>query len=139
VIPLVSAEDVARVAVGLLTAPALPAGGTYPVVGEVLALRDIVATFGRVLGRDARYEEIPDEEWRRDVLAGGYDPHAVEHLSQLWRAFRTRTLGLRPDAAADFAVTDTIETLGGGKPKSFETFVREERDALTEGAGAVAA
>ena len=111
VIALVSAEDVARVAVGLLTGPRPPAGSAYPVIGEVIALRDIIAIFGRVLGRDVRYQEIPDEEWRRDVLARGYDPHAVEHLSQLWRAFRN--LSLRPDVAAGFAVTDTIERLGG--------------------------
>ena len=130
VVPLVSAEDVARVAVGLLTRPAVPAGTGYPVIGAVLALREIIATFGRVLGRDVRYEEIPDEEWRRDVLARGYNPHAVEHLSQLWRAFRT--FGLRPDAAR-FAVTDTIEQLGGAKPKTFEEFVREEQGVLTVG------
>lgn len=128
VVPLVSAEDVARVAVGLLTAPSVPAGASYPVIGEVLALRDIIATFGRVLERDVRYEEISDEEWRRDVLARGYNPHAVEHLSQLWRSFRT--FGHRPNDAR-FAVTDTIEQLGGAKPKTFEAFVREEQGALT--------
>jgi uncharacterized protein YbjT (DUF2867 family) len=127
VVPLVSAEDVARVAVGLLTKPSVPTGANYPVIGAVLALRDIIATFGQVLGRDVRYEEISDEEWRRDVLARGYNPHAVEHLSQLWRAFRN--FGQRPDAAS-FAVTDTIETLGGAKPKTFEEFVREEQGAL---------
>jgi uncharacterized protein YbjT (DUF2867 family) len=88
VIPLVSAEDVARVAVGLLTSASVPAGGAYPVIGEVLALRDIIATFGRVLGRDVRYAEISDEQWRRDAHEHGFDPHAIEHLSQLWRFFR---------------------------------------------------
>ena len=36
VLPLVSAEDVARVAVGLLTSPSLPANAAYPVVGSVI-------------------------------------------------------------------------------------------------------
>ncbi len=126
VIPLVSAEDVARVAVGLLTKPSLPSPSSYPVIGAVLTLGDIIATFGRVLGRDLRYEEITDEEWRREALARGSNPHAVEHLSQLWRFFRTA--GLRPPVA-EFEVTDTIESLGGAKPKTFEAFVREERAA----------
>jgi uncharacterized protein YbjT (DUF2867 family) len=130
VVPLVSAEDVARVAVGVLTNPSVPASASYPVVGAVLQLREIIATFGRVLGRDVRYEEISDEEWRRDVLARGYNPHAVEHLSQLWRSFRA--FGQHPDAGR-FAVTDTIEILGGAKPKTFEAFVREEQSALTAG------
>ncbi|HVX78319.1 MAG TPA: hypothetical protein VHB49_19480, partial [Bradyrhizobium sp.] len=126
VIPLVSAEDVARVAVGLLTKPSLPSPSSYPVIGAVLTLGDIIATFGRVLGRDRRYEEITDEVWRREALARGSNPHAVEHLSQLWRFFRTA--GLRPPVA-EFEVTDTIESLGGAKPKTFEAFVREERAA----------
>jgi uncharacterized protein YbjT (DUF2867 family) len=127
VVPLVSAEDVARVAVGLLTRPSVPAGTSYPVVGDVLALREIIATFGRVLGREVRYEEITDDEWRRNALARGYNPHAVEHLSQLWRSFRTFN---QPRAAGRFAVTDTIETIGGAKPKTFEAFVREEQKNL---------
>jgi uncharacterized protein YbjT (DUF2867 family) len=127
VVPLVSAEDVARVAAGLLTSPAVPAGATYPVIGAVLALRDIIATFGRVLARDVRYEEISDEEWRRDALARGVNQHAVEHLSQLWRSIRNAGLG---PGAARFEVTDTIERLGGAQPKTFEEFVREEQTAL---------
>jgi uncharacterized protein YbjT (DUF2867 family) len=136
VLPLVAGEDVARVAVGLLTSPSLPAGASYPVVGATLALREIIATFGRVLGRDVRYEEITDEEWRRDALARGINQHAVEHLSQLWRALRSA--GVDP-ATARFAVTDSIETLGGAKPKTFESFVREEQGALRGQSGQNAA
>ena len=127
VVPLVSAEDVARVAVGLLTGPAAPAGAGYRVIGSVLALRDIIATFGKVLGRDVRYEAISDEEWRRGALGRGLNPHAVEHLSQLWRYFRTA--GLTPESD-EYAIPDTIETVGGAKPKTFETFLREEQSAL---------
>ena len=125
VIPLVSAEDVASVATALLTGPVVPAGAAYPLIGAVLTLRDIIATFGRVLGRDIQYEEIPDEEWRRDALARGYGPHAVEHLSQLWRSLRSASSESRR-----LEVTDTIEKLGGAKSKSFEEFVREEQSAL---------
>lgn len=123
VVHLVSAEDVARVATGLLTSPTVPAGSTYAVIGAVLALRDIIATLGRVLGREVRYEEISDEEWRSDARARGVNQHAVEHLSQLWRSIRVA--GLSPKSAR-FEVTDTIEQLGGARPKTFEEFVREE-------------
>src|ERR1700675_5135507 len=54
VLPLVAAEDVARVAVGLLTSPSLPANAAYPVVGSVISLKDIIATFGRVLAGGGR-------------------------------------------------------------------------------------
>ena len=122
VLPLVAAEDVARVAVGLLTAPSLTAGTAYPLIGTAISLQEIIATFGRVLGRNVRYEEISDEQWRSDALARGFNAHAVEHLSALWKALRAA--GLDPERAR-FAVTDTIEKLGGAKPKSFEAFVRE--------------
>jgi uncharacterized protein YbjT (DUF2867 family) len=122
VIPLVAGEDVARVAVGVLTSPVVPPGSSYPVIGEVLSLRDMVATFGRVLGREIRYQEIPDERWRDGALARGLNGHAVEHLSQLWRALRTTSVR--------YEVTDTIETLGGRPPKTFEQFVREEQSTF---------
>jgi uncharacterized protein YbjT (DUF2867 family) len=57
VIPMVSAEDVARVAAGVLTASSVPPGSSYRVIGEVLALRDIVATF---------------EEFVREEQSGGH-------------------------------------------------------------------
>jgi uncharacterized protein YbjT (DUF2867 family) len=128
VIPLVAGEDVA------------PAGSGYPVIGAVISLREIIATFGRVLGREVRYEEISDEEWRSGALARGVSQHAVEHLSNLWRTFRTfgRPSGQAPQPAR-FEVTDTIEKLGGAKPKTFEAFVREEQSALKAEADQTAA
>src|ERR1700732_2117925 len=127
VLPLVAAEDVARVAVGLLTSPSLPANNAYPGVGGVISLKDIVATFGRVMGKNVRYEETTDDEWRNDAIARGYNAHALAHLSALWKALRAA--GLDPERAR-FAVTDTIERLGGAQPKTFEAFVREGHGEL---------
>ena len=127
VLPLVAAEDVARVAVGLLTSPSLTTGTAYPVIGTVISLKEIIATFGRVLGKDVRYEEISDEQWRSEALARGLNAHALEHLSSLWKALRAA--GLDPERAR-FAVTDTIEKLGGARPKTFEAFVRDGQSEL---------
>jgi uncharacterized protein YbjT (DUF2867 family) len=126
-LPLVAGEDVARVAVGLVTSPSLTAGSTYPVIGTVISLKDIVATFARVLGKNVRYEEISDDQWRSEALARGLNAQALEHLSSLWKALRAA--GLDPERAR-FAVTDTIEKLGGAKPKTFEAFVREGQSEL---------
>jgi uncharacterized protein YbjT (DUF2867 family) len=122
VIPLVSAEDVARVAAGVLTSPSIIPGSSYPVIGDVLTLRDIVATFERVLGRDVRYKEIPDKPWQEAALSQGYNEHAVEHLSKLWAAIRAST--------SHYDVTETIQTLTGKGPKTFEEFLRENRSAF---------
>lgn len=126
-LPLVAGEDVARIAVGLLTSPSWAAGTAYPVIGEAISLKEIVATFARELDRDVHYEEITDDEWKTETLARGWNAHAVEHLSSLWMSLRGAAIG--PEAGR-FAVTDTIERIGGAKPTTFEAFVRENRHEL---------
>jgi uncharacterized protein YbjT (DUF2867 family) len=122
VLPLVAGEDVARVAAGLLTSPSWQAGTAYRLIGATLSLQEIIATFGHVHGRSVQYQEISDEEWRRDALARGYNEHAIDHLSSLWRAIRAA--GIDPNDPR-YGVTDTIEKIGGAKPNSFEAFVRK--------------
>ena len=118
VIPLVAGEDVARVAVGVLTAADVRPGSAYSVIGEVLAVKEIVATRGRELGREIKYHEVSDELWAETVRSR-INAHAIEHLSKLWANLRTRQ--------AQYDVTDTIEELSGCKPKTFAEFVAEER------------
>ena len=127
VLPLVSGEDVARVAVGLLTGPQPAAGSVVRMIGATMSLKEIIATFARVLARNVHYSEISDEEWRRDAASRNYNPHAIEHLSSLWRAIRGAAIDPKDP---DFAVTDTIEKIGGARPKTFETFVREGQGEL---------
>jgi uncharacterized protein YbjT (DUF2867 family) len=127
VLPLVAAEDVARVAAGLLSSPHLIAGTAYPLIGATLSLKEIIATFARVLGKNVRYEEISDEEWRSDALTRGYNAHAIEHLSALWRAIRGAAIDPNDPS---YGVSDTIEGIGGARPKTFEAFVREGQGEL---------
>jgi uncharacterized protein YbjT (DUF2867 family) len=126
VLPLVAAEDVARVAVGLLTGPQ-PAGSFHRLIGTTISLKEIIATFARVTGKSVHYEEISDEQWRRDVAARGFNPHAIEHLSSLWRAIRGAAIDPNDPR---YAITEAIETIGGAKPKTFEAFVRESQGEL---------
>ena len=51
VLPLVAGEDVARVAVGLLTGPQPAAGSIVRMIGATMSLKEIVATFASVLAR----------------------------------------------------------------------------------------
>jgi uncharacterized protein YbjT (DUF2867 family) len=118
VIPLVAGEDVARVAAGLLTADEVPAGSSYPVIGQVLTVKDIVTALARGLDRDVEFQDVPDRVWA-EAAATRLNAHAVAHLSKLWATFRDRQ-----DEA--FAVPDTIETIGGRPPKTFDEFVAEE-------------
>jgi len=127
VLPLVSGEDVARVAVGMLTGPQPAAGSVVRMIGATMSLKEIIATFARVLTRNVHYQEISDEQWRRDAASRNYNPHAIEHLSSLWRAIRGAAIDPKDPY---FAITDTIEKIGGARPKTFETFVREGQSEL---------
>ncbi|HEY0814887.1 MAG TPA: NmrA family NAD(P)-binding protein [Pseudonocardia sp.] len=121
VIPLVAGEDVARVAVGVLTADDVPAGSSYPVIGQVLTVQEIVSGLAAGLGRDVSYHNISDELWA-EAAGGRINHHAVTHLSKLWANLRS--------APREFAVTDTIEEIGGRRPKTFAEFVAEEHDTF---------
>lgn len=127
VLPLVAGEDVGRVAVGLLTGPQPAAGSVVRMIGATMSLKEIIATFAKVLARNVHYQEISDEEWRREAASRDYNPHAIEHLSSLWRAIRGAAIDPKDP---NYAVTDTIETIGGARPKTFETFVREGQNEL---------
>jgi len=117
-IPLVAGHDVARVAAAVLTAADVPPGSSYSVIGEVLTVKEIVAAMARGLRRDVAYQDVPDEVWA-EAASSRINAHAVAHLTRLWATFRTRP--------ARFEVTDTIERLGGRKPKRFAEFVAEEK------------
>lgn len=125
VLPMVSAEDVARVAVGLLMSPELVPGTAYPLIGATISLKEIIATFGRVLAKDIRYEEISDEQWKAFAASRGYNEHAIAHLSSLWKALRSAAIN---PGDARYGISETIERIGGAKPKPFEAFVREGQD-----------
>lgn len=120
VIPLVAAEDVARVAAGVLTAPDVPAGSSYPVVGQLLTVTEIASTLSAGLGREVPYENVSDEAWA-EAAGSRINDHAVAHLSKLWAALRTRP--------QDVVVTDTIERVGGRRPTTFAEFVAGQRRA----------
>jgi hypothetical protein len=52
---------------------------------------------------------------------------AIAHLSALWKALRSAAID--PNDAR-YKTSETIETIGGAKPKSFEAFVREGQSEL---------
>jgi uncharacterized protein YbjT (DUF2867 family) len=124
--PMISAEDVSRVAIGALTGPALPNGAIIPLIGSVVTVREMVDAFSAAFGTPARYKEITDEHWITAASEAGLNPAAVEHLSHLWRHLRTRPKTLQA-AYYEFANAnaETIERIGGAKPKTLPEFLRE--------------
>jgi uncharacterized protein YbjT (DUF2867 family) len=126
VIPLVGAEDVARVATALLIDTATSRQNAYDLIGEIPSVNEIVNTLGRVLKRPIRYVEITDEQWAQAV-AGRMNPHALDHLSHLWRFFRTS--GIRKGESG-FRISDTIRTLTGTDRQTLEEFFKKNAEVF---------
>jgi uncharacterized protein YbjT (DUF2867 family) len=121
-IPMVAAEDVARVACGVLTGPPVPNGTVLPLVGTVMTIREIIDAFNDVLERPVDYLELTDEQWVEAVSRAKINATALEHLTHLWPHLRTRYNGGR----ARDQVSDDIERLGGEPPKTLEQFLHEQ-------------
>jgi uncharacterized protein YbjT (DUF2867 family) len=126
VIPLVGAEDVARVATALLTGTGAGRQNAYDLIGETPSVNEIVNTLGRVLKRPIRYVEITDEQWAQAV-AGRMNAHALDHLSHLWRFFRTS--GIRKGESG-LRISDTIQTLTGTDPQTLEQFFEKNAEVF---------
>jgi uncharacterized protein YbjT (DUF2867 family) len=118
-IPLVGAEDVSHVAATLLANSETPSESAYDLIAATPTVREIVDTLSAVLQRPIRYVDITDEQWA-DAVRGHLNPHALDHLSHLWRYFRTSEK--RSDE--ERGVTDTIRTITGSHAQTLENFFR---------------
>jgi uncharacterized protein YbjT (DUF2867 family) len=115
VIPLAGAEDVARVAATLLAASNTPPEKIYPLVSEILTVRQIVETLSTAIGRPIRYAPITDEQWA-DAVKERINPHALDHLVHLWQYFRNST--------ERHQTTNIIREVTGRNPQTLEEFFR---------------
>ncbi|PSL00236.1 hypothetical protein CLV63_102363 [Murinocardiopsis flavida] len=98
VLPLIAADDVARVAAGILTDPGPgPGPGPGSETEPVHLLTGALEIYG--------------------------DPVAVEHLSKLWEIFRL--LGAGHDL---FQVTGAIERFGGAPPVTLDAWTAQPAD-----------
>jgi uncharacterized protein YbjT (DUF2867 family) len=126
VFPLIAAEDVSLVAAALLAADDRPVQTRYPLVGEVLTVAEIVDILSRVLNQPIRYVEITDDQWKK-AMEERINGHALDHLSNLWRFFRTS--GIRKGEQG-FEVSNIIEQLTGQRPQALEEFFRLNADSF---------
>jgi NAD(P)H dehydrogenase (quinone) len=119
----IAGEDLARVAVGILTNPAPHRGKIYLPTGPVsLSMTEQAHTFSRVLGRSIQYIDVPVENWRQALSqTEGIPPYLIEHLCHVAETHK--------HGEQDMA-TDVVETVGGTPPKSLETFIRDNRAAF---------
>jgi hypothetical protein len=84
-------------------------------VSATPAVREIVETLGKALGRPIRYVPITDEQWS-DAVKDRLNPHALDHLTSLWRYFR--------NSEEDRLCTDVVQKITGWSPQTLEEFFR---------------
>ncbi|MBV8214801.1 MAG: NmrA family NAD(P)-binding protein [Verrucomicrobia bacterium] len=127
VIPLIGAEDCARVAAAMLLSPKEPEQKHYALVSETLRVSEIVTTLSAVLERPIKYVSITDEQWV-EAVRDRVNSHAMQHLSSLWRYFRTAGL---PKAGPEIA--EPIQRITGKQPQSLKEFFQLNVAAFGEG------
>ncbi|NBE98831.1 NAD-dependent epimerase/dehydratase family protein [Nonomuraea sp. KC401] len=112
---LIHERDIAAVAVHVLTS-AGHNGATYALTGpEQLTQAEQVRIIGEVLGREVRWEELPVEQAREQLLAAWGDPSFVDLALQGWERFVTR-----PER-----VTGTVERLLGRPALTFRQWAED--------------
>ena len=129
-IPMVGAEDVARVAAAVLTGPALSSGTVVRLMAGAVTNKEIAEAFSEILGGSVRYVEVNDDQWASAASAVGVNAVAVEHLTHLWRYLRTRP----PEYQAFYHITDTFEHFTSQPPQSLPQFLRQHKDLFAEAA-----
>jgi uncharacterized protein YbjT (DUF2867 family) len=129
-IPMVGAEDVARVAAAVLTGPVMPSGTVVRLMAGAVTNKEIAEAFGDILGGSVGYTEITDDQWASAASAFGINAVAVEHLTHLWRYLRTRP----PEYQAFYHITDAFEHFTSQPPQSLPQFLRQHKDLFAEAA-----
>ena len=110
-VPVIDPEDIAEAAATVLTTPGHE-GKTYELSGpESLTTAQEVETIGRVIGRELKYVNVPDDAARQSMLGMGMSPAYVDAMISLIQMLRG--IGRIEPYPGD------VETLTGHKPRSF--------------------
>jgi uncharacterized protein YbjT (DUF2867 family) len=116
----VSAADIARVVVGILSAPDDHVGQRYVLTGpRNLSITEMAEILSRELGKPVEYVDLPVEAWGQ-VLAGvdGMSDSLVTHL---------KAVAVDHQNGIFRGETDVVERIGGQPTQSLEAFVHEHR------------
>ena len=116
----VDARDIAGVAARTLTRDAHE-GKAYDLLGsEVLSYADVAGKLSAVLGREIRYIDIPDAEFRQAMLGAGLPQWYVNQLVSLYQYIRGGKFPKHSTAIRDVVGRDAI---------SFDQFARDYADS----------
>jgi uncharacterized protein YbjT (DUF2867 family) len=112
----IAPEDIAAVAVKVLTAPGL-AGEVFELTGgELLSVPEQVRILAGVLGKPLRCVDVPTETAIQGLIRAGVPAQVAAAVGQSFEAVRD---------GRGAAVKDTVERVTGNQPKKFEAWARE--------------
>jgi uncharacterized protein YbjT (DUF2867 family) len=115
-IPFIHPQDIADVLFRALTSGAY-AAKSLPITGpEALSYAQMMAKIGAAIGKALRFEVISESEERQKMVASGDSAEVVAAHLSIYRAIREGHLA---------AVTDTVETVLGRNPTTFDQWVQE--------------
>jgi uncharacterized protein YbjT (DUF2867 family) len=117
----ISADDVARVVAAVLRDPADRIGRVFELTGpEVLDIDGLAEQYSRALNRPISAEDMPLDEWERQVLALiGLPDHVQQHIATMARLHREG----RYDRG-----TDDVEQITGQPAQTVEQYVAANPD-----------
>jgi len=117
----IAASDVARVVAALLKNPADHIGNVYELTGpEVLDIDGLAEQYTRGLGRTVVGEDVPLDEWQREVLASiGLPEHVQQHIATMARLHREDRYN---------RATDDVERITGQPAQTVEQYVASNPD-----------
>ncbi|MFB4283997.1 NAD(P)H-binding protein [Nonomuraea sp. MTCD27] len=112
--PFIDVDDIADVAVALLTEPG-HAGRTYELSGpRGLTFGEATEEIARASGRPVRYVEVSPEEFVAALVAQGFSPEAASYAREMFDLMRR---GVTAE------VTDDVHHVLGRPARDFETYV----------------
>lgn len=117
----IDARDVAAVAAHVLTSDG-HVGATYTLTGpEALTFGEVAERFSKFLGREVRYVNLTETDWRGAMLGAGLSPWLVDALAELNRMYTD---------GAGAAVTDEVTKATGRPARAIEDFLADHRAAF---------
>ena len=121
-VPVIDPDDIAEAAVTVLTTPGHE-GKAYELSGpEALTTAEQVDAIGRVVGRDLKFVNVPDDAARQSMLGLGMSPAYVEAMISLFQMFRG--IGRIEPYPND------VQTLTGHRPRSFRQWAEANAAAF---------
>src|SRR5258708_1702921 len=142
----ITAEDQARVIVGILEDPPSHRGKIYPLYGPVeFTYKEIAQVLSRVLGKDVQYKQVGIETMLQMMASGGQKPPAGHNARALYGEFEQapdrragdsfviqhlREVAIDHQNGVFAGTNDVVKKIGGRQPTTLEEFITKHRRDL---------